>query len=320
MTRREKLESSQLWIYIITLILALGFGVIWSDTARYLTALINLILSILMFGMFTQIPFLQLPQALTNRKFFLTLMLMNFIIVPIIVWLLSRLLPNDHAILLGVFLVLLTPCIDYVIVFTHLGKGNMNIMLGATPLLFIVQMVMLPLYLWLFMGKEVATIIHIQPFIESFLFLIILPLLAALLLQVSTKKSSVANKVMSASAWLPVPFMALTLFVIVASQISHVLQSTEHIITVIPIYILFMIVTPIVAKGIGRLFKLSGEDGRTVAFSSSTRNSLVVLALALALPEPVKQIVVAVIVTQTIVEIVGELFYIKLIPKWIKDN
>ncbi|CAH0122371.1 hypothetical protein PAE9249_04921 [Paenibacillus sp. CECT 9249] len=44
-------------------------------------------------------------------------------------------------------------------------------------------------------------------------------------------------------------------------------------------------------------------------------NSLVVLPFALALPEPLNQAVSAVIVTQTIVELIGELFYIRLVPK-----
>ncbi len=49
-------------------------------------------------------------------------------------------------------------------------------------------------------------------------------------------------------------------------------------------------------------------------FSAGTRNSLVVLPLALALPEG-WILATAVIVTQTMVELVGELFYIRFVPR-----
>ncbi|MNC65873.1 hypothetical protein D3C75_1162110 [compost metagenome] len=70
------------------------------------------------------------------------------------------------------------------------------------------------------------------------------------------------------------------------------------------------LISVIVAKG----FKLELGAGRALIFSSLTRNSLVVLPLALALPSEVATVTAAVIVTQTMVELVGELIYIRLVP------
>lgn len=50
-----------------------------------------------------------------------------------------------------------------------------------------------------------------------------------------------------------------------------------------------------------------------MAFSSATRNSLVVLPLGLAIPGAVPW-VAAVIVTQTLIELVSELVYVRLMP------
>ena len=63
-----------------------------------------------------------------------------------------------------------------------------------------------------------------------------------------------------------------------------------------------------------RLFKLSAPTARAVTFSTSTRNSLVVLPLALALPEEIRGLAAAAVITQTLVELVGELLYIRLLP------
>ncbi|MEE8559517.1 MAG: arsenic resistance protein, partial [Alphaproteobacteria bacterium] len=56
---------------------------------------------------------------------------------------------------------------------------------------------------------------------------------------------------------------------------------------------------------------------RALVFSASTRNSLVVLPLALAAPFG-GGLVAAVVVTQTLVELLGELVYIRAIPRIIR--
>lgn len=107
--------------------------------------------------------------------------------------------------------------------------------------------------------------------------------------------------------------MAVTLFVVVFSQIGKLPDFKDQVIKVVPIYIAFMVIMPIIAKYIGKLFKLDVAAGRTLIFSSATRNSLVVLPLGLALPD-ISTLVAAVIVTQTIVELISELIYIRVVP------
>lgn len=314
MITRDQLENNQVWIYVIVLLTAAGFGLIVPDSSGHLDITISVIIAILMFSMFSQIPFTSLKKSFANRRFIRALLTVNYIAVPIVVWLLSKLLPDYPPLLLGVYLVLLTPCIDYVIVFTALGRGNEKLILMSTPILFITQLILLPLYLWLFMGEDAAGIVEPVPFLEAFFGLIIIPLGIAIVIQLLARKSPIGNKILDLSAWLPVPFMALTLFVVVASQIGKLSAYMDLIIKVIPIYVAFMIVVPVVSRFIAKWFRLDIGSGRALIFSGSTRNSLVVLPLALALPDELSTPVAAVIVTQTIVELAGELIYIRLVP------
>ncbi|MEK3992880.1 MULTISPECIES: arsenic resistance protein [Robertmurraya] len=318
---REKLENQQIWIYGISLIFGGVLGITNENLANSLDWTISPLIAILMFGMFAQIPFLKLREAISNLRFMVALLTGNFIAVPIIVWILTTIFPQSPPILLGVCLVLLTPCIDYVIVFTQLGKGNEKLMLASTPILFVVQMLLLPVYLWLIIGEEMVEVVHLEPFLEAFLLLIVAPLILAVITQLWAKKNTIGEKAIDLTTWLPVPFMALVLIVVVASQIGKVYSDFEIIVRVIPIYILFLIITPIVSRLIAYAFKLDNGSGRTLIFSTGTRNSLVVLPLALALPQSWATLASAVIVTQTIVELIGELFYIKAIPNLIlKDH
>ncbi|MGE7873583.1 arsenic resistance protein [Bacillus paramycoides] len=313
MITREKLEEKQVSLYFIILIVAALFGFIWPSYGVRLEFIISFVIALLMYSMFSQIPFMSLKDAFGNSKFISALLTTNFIVVPIVVWILCRFLPDNPPLLIGIYLVLLTPCIDYVIVFTALGKGNEKLILISTPILFIVQMLLLPFYLWIFMGSETAKIVEPGPFIEAFLGLIILPLGIAIIMQILARKIPVGQKFLNISAWLPVPFMALTLFVVVASQIGKLPEFINQIIQVVPIYIAFMVIMPVIAKYIAKLFRLDVASGRTLIFSSFTRNSLVVLPLGLALPD-ISTLVAAVIVTQTIVELISELIYIRVVP------
>lgn len=317
MITREQLENNQVWVYIAMLALAAGVGLLWTDFGSTLVSWISISLGILMYGMFSQIPFFRIKEALSNRRFIYALLTVNYLFIPILVWILTRFLPDHPPLLLGVFLVLLTPCIDYVIVFTQLGRGNEKLILIATPLLFVTQMLLLPVYLWLFMGDEAAKLVHLAPFFESFFELVALPLAIALLIQAVAKRGRLGAGLLEASAWIPVPFMAITLFVIVASQIGKLSGSFEMIRSVIPIYIAFMAITPFISRSLARWFKLDVGAGRALIFSGATRNSLVVLPFAIALPADTSSLVTAVIVTQTLIEIIGELIYIRLVPKLI---
>lgn len=320
MITREKLEEKQIGIYIITLIVSVFVGLNWNNS-DILEKTIEPIIGILLYSMFCQIPFLELKQALKNRSFFKALLFGNFVLIPLLVWILTIIFPTTSIITLGVILVLLTPCIDYVIVFTHLGKGNSKAVLASTPLLFIFQMLLLPLYLWVFLGEETIAIIEVAPFVKAFLNLIVIPFVLSIITQTLSKSDNKVGKaILDFSSWLPVLFMALTFFVVIVSQIGVLYNNPKPILKVVPIYIAFAIIAPFIGKLSAKIFKVDVYGSRAISFSASTRNSLVVLPLALALPAPENQLVAVVIVTQTIVEIFFELIYIKAIPILTKEN
>lgn len=320
MIKKDRLEERQIGIYFITLLISVFVGLKWNDS-NILEKTIEPIIGILLYSMFCQIPFLELKKALKDCSFFKALLFGNFVLIPLLVWILINIFPTTPIITLGVALVLLTPCIDYVIVFSHLGKGNSKAVLASTPLLFIFQMLLLPLYLWIFLGKETISIIEVTPFVKAFLYLIVIPFLFSIITQIVSKSDNNFGKaILDFSGWLSVPFMALTFFVVIASQIGVLYNNPEPILKVLPVYIVFAIIAPFIGKISAQLFKVDVQSSRAISFSTSTRNSLVVLPLALALPTPENQLVAIVIVAQTIVEILFELIYIKVIPIITKES
>lgn len=316
MSTKDWLQRHQVIVYAIAVMLAIGVGVSRPDSATFIEHLIDPVLAILLYVTFLEIPFVRLRRAFTNKRFMAATLGMNFLIVPVIVWGLTRFLPQEPVILVGAFMVLLTPCIDYVITFAELAGGNSEQITATTPALMLVQLLLLPVYLWLFMGAEVAEVIEAGPFIEAFLIIIALPLMLAWLTEVWEERSLKGEYWKETMGWLPVPMMGVTLFVVIASQLPRVQNSIGQIAAVIPVYIAFLIIMPLLGRLAAGLFQMDVGESRALVFTSVTRNSLVVLPLALALPAGYG-LAPAVVVTQTLVELTGMVILTRVVPAWL---
>lgn len=112
---------------------------------------------------------------------------------------------------------------------------------------------------------------------------------------------------------LMVPLMVATLAVVVGSQIVGVGQELGSLLTVIPLYVAFLLVMVPLGLLATKPAGLDVAATRAVVFSGATRNSLVVLPLALPLPGPLAMAPL-VVVTQTLVELIGMILYVRFLP------
>jgi ACR3 family arsenite efflux pump ArsB len=310
------LQRHQIAIYAACVLLAVGFGVGRPSAAPLFEQAITPVLAVLLYVTFLEIPFTRFRRAFTNIRFITAALGMNFLVVPAVVYALTRFLPQESVILVGAFMVLLTPCIDYVIAFTDLADGNAEQVTATTPVLLLVQFLMLPVYLWLFMGGRVAPIISARPFVEAFLLFIALPLTLAWLTEMWAVRSDTGRRWQETIGWFPVPMMGVTLLVVIASQLPRVEDSIGQIAAVVPVYVAFLIVMPLLARLAAGAYQMGLGEARALVFTSVTRNSLVILPLALALPAGY-ELVPAVVVTQTLVELAGMVVLTRVVPAWL---
>nr|WP_238327244.1 arsenic resistance protein [Hydrogenophaga intermedia] len=310
---RDRLEHHQIIIYFAAVVVAAAVALLVPGTDA-LEGAINPALALMLFVTFLQVPLADLGRAFTRIRFLGALLTTNFLIVPLLVALLVQFLPADPMVRLGVLFVLLTPCIDYVVTFSHIGRADARLLLAATPTLLIAQMLLLPAYLRVFLGDAAAELVHLGPFVHAFVWLIAIPLVLAALVQLWAARSGAGQRVAAGLGLLPVPATALVLFVVVAAMVPQLGAAIEPALRVIPLYVAFAVVAPLIGWTVARLSRLDAPAGRAVAFSAGTRNSLVVLPLALAVPGAIP-VLPAIIVTQTMVELVASVIYMRLIPR-----
>jgi ACR3 family arsenite efflux pump ArsB len=96
--------------------------------------------------------------------------------------------------------------------------------------------------------------------------------------------------------------------------VGTVVSGIDALQKVLPVFVLFLMAAAILAKGIAIRLRLPVEQARTLAFSMGTRNSFVVLPLALSLPAG-WEVAAVVIVVQSLVELFGMVVYVWVIPR-----
>lgn len=312
------LERHQVGLYLAAIAAGLAAGW-WVPGAGALEAAITPVLGLLLFATFLAVPFTAIGRAFADLRFLATVLVLNFVLVPVVVYLLSRVVAGEEALLLGVLLVLLTPCVDYVIVFCGLAGGAADRLLAAAPLLMLAQMLLLPLYLWAFAGAGTVGLVELAPFAEAFVVLILLPLAAAAVVQWAVPRAAAARAVESSTAAAMVPLMAATLFTVIASQVRGVGEQLGALAAVVPLYAAFLVLMVPLGLLTARAARLDVRSSRALVFTGATRNSLVVLPLALALPEALA-LTPLVVVTQTLVELVGMVVLVRLVPRLLPDR
>lgn len=313
------LEKFQIPLYFLALALGVLIGLMFPDAAPAATISLSPIIGLLLYVTFLGVPIKTIFSFEKRGRFFAALLAVNFVVVPVVVFVVTRVIATDQVLLIGALFVLLAPCVDYVITFSALAGGDRKKLLAATPLLMMLQMLFLPIFIWMMLGSEFAGIINLAPFVEAFLLLILLPLVLAGITQFLAGRYRLWRSVASVASSMMVPLMILTLVTVVISQINAVSSQLSSLLVLIPIYLAFAVAMLIIGLALTRALKLPVPEQRAVTFSGITRNSLVVLPLVLALPAGFELASLAV-VTQTLVELLVMVLLVWLIPRLTRES
>lgn len=210
----------------------------------------------------------------------------------------------------------LVPCTDWFITFTHLDRGDAVRAATATPILLAIQFACLPLFLWLFLGNAFLELLAADRIAAVFAALILLPLTAAFLLERWAEARPERAAIVNRLAWLPVPTLAVVVFLIAASQVDAERDALPVLAQVAGVYVAYLVAAALLGAATGRAARLPTSGRRTVIFSLGTRNSFVVLPLVLALG-PEWNVAAVVIVFQSLFELFGMVAFLWIVPRYL---
>ena len=306
-----------LW-YLIAIVTGALIGLGLPVASSFAAAAITPCLIALLFVTFLDIPFDAVRDSFTDMKFLGAVALVNFLIVPLIVAGLLIILPPAQPIILPVLIVLLTPCIDYVLVFTRLAGGDHVSLLAVTPVLMLVQIILLPVYLWIILGTTAVGLIAPGPFVAALVIFILLPLGSSVVVRLLSRRSTSVDRCVQRVSRSMVPTMMLTLAAIAAAQVPLIASHLSELGGAAATFVVFAIIMTCLGAILARVLPLSVGQGRGLIFTAVTRNSLVMLPIVRAITAD--GIGPSTVVAQTMVELVFMLLLVRLVPRILPDT
>ncbi|RIV40743.1 arsenic resistance protein [Micromonospora radicis] len=310
---RDRLERHQVWCYLTAVVLGLTVGTVWPQAGPAVEALVWPVLAVLLYATFTQLPLISIPAAFRDRRFLAAALVGNFLLIPAVVWGLVQFTPADDALRLGLLLVLLVPCTDWFITFTQLGRGDATRATALTPISLLLQLALLPGYLWLMAGTD-FTAVFAPADVWPALLVLLVPLGLAVLSEVWFARRSDRERIREGLGWWPVPLLSVVILLVAAAHVGPARDALDLLPVVVTVAVTFLAVSLLLAKLLATVGKLSTGQGRTLAFSLGTRNSFIVLPFAISLPGG-WEIAAVVVVMQSLVELFGMIFYLWFVPR-----
>ncbi|PMB09055.1 arsenic resistance protein [Fischerella thermalis CCMEE 5273] len=278
------LERLQTVILMGSILVGLGIGQV-EGLANGAERLILPFLLVLLIGVFVQVPLKDVRKALLNIRLFTAASVgINFVVTPVAAAGIGFLFLRDMPELwIGLVMLMVTPCTDWYLVFTSLARGNMALSTAILPLNLILQIVLLPVYLWFLTGESH----QVEPgaLWESVVAVLVIPLIVSRLIRWGlfrhSGKSGLKEKVVNGINAIPLVFLNLTIAAMFASQGTVLLQHPSLLWELLlPILVMFLLLF-VIGRVVARLLHFSYPDRVSLHFTTLARNSPVALAIAL---------------------------------------
>ncbi|VTT86889.1 Arsenical-resistance protein ACR3 [Halorubrum sp. DM2] len=237
----------------------------------------------MLFAAFVGIPLSRLREAFGNRRVVGSSLLVNFVWSPLLaVGLGAVFLRDQPALWIGLIMLLVTPCTDWYLVFTDVADGDVPLATSVLPYNLVLQLVLLPVYLYAFAGTLVD--LPLALLAESVLLVLVVPLLFGAVARrwITRRKGAtwLRERFLPRMSPIQVVFLALAIGAMFASQGDVIVENPRLLALMAVPVVLFYAINLAVGFLAGRL--LSFSYGELVCFNNTilSRNSPTALAIA----------------------------------------
>ena len=259
------------------------------------------------------VPLASFGRAVLDRRFLAAVLLLNLVVSPVLVYVLSRVVVNDPDLQAGLLLMLLAPGVGLVAAFVRRAGGAVESLLSVAPVLLVLQAITVPGFMLLFTAGENFLSLDGSRLPLAVLAGILAPAAIVTALQLAGVRRPRLAAGMRRGATFTAPATAIAAGLVAAVLIPRAGERLELLEAVAPLFGVYVIVLTPLGILVATAFGLPLSQVRAVAFSGGARNGLLVLPVALAFPEGFA-VVALVVVLGMAVEIVSLGIYGLVVP------
>ncbi len=236
---------------------------------------LNIILAFILFGISLELKREDFTNLLQNKKTTLVGLVAHFILLPLLTFVLVKLLQPPPSVALGMLLVGACPGGNMSNLFTHIAKGNTALAVGLTSVSHVLAIVLTPLNFSFYGSLDASTAsllkeIHLSivDVFQTIVLVIGIPLMAGILVNYYCPKlAEKLSKVMKKFS-----LIAFFLF-LVAAFAGNAKVFTSNITTIMPLVVLHNALALGAGYLFARLCQLDFAAVKTITFETGVQNS-----------------------------------------------
>ena len=257
----------------------LAVGTVVPSIGRSLSSLASIGVFALIYLVMLDVGTSGLAHVFAERKFLATAVVLNFVVNPVLAWILGGVfLPGSPELRVGLILFLVTPCIGWYLVFTQMAGGDTELGISLLGVNIVLQVLLLPLYLVVFVGD--AAPVPASTIVGSVAVYLAAPaVLAAITRHIGRRRRDGIGAPVSSST-LKTSALAIVIISMFASQTQTIFENPDIVLRLLVPITGFFVIAFAIALVVGRRAGMTQSHTTLLAFTTTSRNSEASLAIA----------------------------------------
>lgn len=267
-------------ILIIAIVLGALTGLIFSLDSTLVDYLIIVMLCCLFFN----VSMGPLLKGVKNKQYLSVAWVTNFVLLPTIAFTIASLFVDKNSmVFVGLIFYLIAPCTDWFLGFTKLADGDVDINLALLPINLLSQILLLPVYLFLFTNSSAQVEMNI--FFDVLCYWVLYPFLFAQGLRLISMK--IGDGVFQKSSVAAERGMFVALITLVFVIFNNNIQSLINNLTILPVTLFvvacFFFTVYFLGVFISKQLGFNRSQKASLIITSSARNTPLMLAINVGL-------------------------------------
>ena len=306
---------SPVWIAVGFL---LGLGLSYALAIEIPTALLFGAHAIAIFHVALGLPLISFGRVVGSGRVWRALLVLNLLVVPVLSFVLSRILWRTPDLQVGLLLALLAPGVALSIPIIRKAGGDAESVLGITPLLLAGQLLVVPPLAIVLSGGQ----FHWSDLPDTFfpiVWVVALPVAIAAIVQFVGAKGrleTIRQRLTDYSVlWMSIAFF-LTAWGVGSSHTERLGQLAW----IVPLAIAFLVLMAPVSLLVAGLVGVTADRRRAILIAAAGRGGVVMVPITLALDPEYWGFLTLVVMTQASVEALGLVVYRTISPEIVPGN
>ena len=296
-----------------------GFGallaVVFPGAGEFVRPVLPVAHGVVVFLLALSLPLLSLGRAIPRVRVWGVLLILNVVVVPLIAFVMSRIVWHTPELQVGLLLVLLSPGVALSLSLIRGAGGDVESVLAAMPLILASQLVLVPLFAVVLSGG-VFRFDDLPRTLPTIAGVIVVPTLLAALSQVlaATRAPGLGRLNVTGTqniVWWAAGAIALTVWAVLPDNLERV----SDLSWMVPLSIAFLVLMAPLSLFVASLVGVTPAQRRAVMIAGAGRGGLIVLPITLSLDPMWWSFVPLVVMTQIAIESAGLMVYRSIVPE-----